>query len=74
MLESSFDILDGRRTVACRPRRRPLRLPTMQLWSYRIASGLYEISFEGVGRPIPPRRIEVHEGETTEVIVDRGRK
>ena len=37
------------------------------------APGLYEIDFEGVGSdrflPIPSRRIEVREGETTEVIV-----
>lgn len=42
------------------------------------APGLYEVSFEGIGkgrfRPIPPRRIEVREGETTEVIVDLERQ
>ena len=40
--------------------------------------GLYEISFEGIGkgrfRPIPPRRIEVRAGATTEVIVDLQRR
>jgi len=42
------------------------------------APGLYEISFEGVGAdrflPIPPRRVEVREGETTEVIVELQRR
>jgi len=40
--------------------------------------GLYEISFEGIGKgrfqPIPPRRIEVKAGETTEVVVDLQRQ
>lgn len=42
------------------------------------APGLYEINFEGVGAdrflPIPPRRIEVSAGETTDVIVELRRK
>lgn len=42
------------------------------------APGLYEIHFDGVGSdrflPIPPRRIDVRAGETTEVIVDLQRK
>ncbi len=42
------------------------------------APGLYEISFEGVGTdrflPIPPRRVKVSAGETTEVIVELERK
>ena len=40
--------------------------------------GSYEISFEGVGAdrflPIPPRRVEVLPGETTEVVVELRRK
>ncbi|MCK5943927.1 MAG: hypothetical protein KAI24_18225 [Planctomycetes bacterium] len=40
--------------------------------------GLYEITFEGIGedrfRRIPPRRIEVRAGETTEVRVELERK
>jgi hypothetical protein len=42
------------------------------------APGVYEISFEGLtkGRflPIPPRRVDVREGETAEVIVELHRK
>ena len=42
------------------------------------APGVYEVSFEGVGadrfHPIPPRRIDVHPGETAEVIVELRRK
>ena len=42
------------------------------------APGVYEISFDGLdaGRyyPIPPRRVEVRAGETTEVIVELRRK
>ncbi|MEE8218779.1 MAG: hypothetical protein V3S03_07405, partial [Vicinamibacteria bacterium] len=42
------------------------------------APGLYEISFEGISadryHPIPPRRVTVRAGETTEVIVELRRK
>ena len=48
-------------------------------WLFQAsAPGLYEISFEGIGAdrflPIPPRRVDVSAGETTEVIVDLYRK
>lgn len=40
--------------------------------------GLYEISFEGIGDdrflPVPPRRIEVREGEITKVVVELEQK
>jgi len=42
------------------------------------APGFYEISFEGLTKdlfhPIPPRLVDVHAGETTEVIVELQRK
>ena len=42
------------------------------------APGVYEVSFEGVGadrfHPIPPRRVDVRAGETTEVIVELRKK
>ena len=42
------------------------------------APGLYEISFDGLTKdrfhPIPPRLVDVRAGETTEVIVELGRK
>jgi hypothetical protein len=42
------------------------------------APGVYEISFEGIDRgryhPIPPRRVDVRAGETTEVIVELHRR
>ncbi len=42
------------------------------------APGLYELTFEGVGSdrflPIQPRRIDVREGETAEVVVELRRK
>jgi hypothetical protein len=50
--------------------------PYSLVWA--SAPGPYEISFEGIGTdrflPIPPRRVEVREGETTEVIVELRRK
>lgn len=42
------------------------------------APGLYEISFEGIGQdrfhPIPPRQVNVREGENSKVIVELRRK
>ena len=42
------------------------------------APGVYEITFEGLTKdrfhPIPPRRVDVREGETAEVIVELRRK
>jgi hypothetical protein len=42
------------------------------------APGLYEIRFEGIDpdryHPLPPRRVDVRAGETTEVIVELRRK
>ena len=42
------------------------------------APGVYEVSFEGVGgdrfHPIPPRLVDVREGETAEVIVELRRR
>ncbi len=42
------------------------------------APGVYEVSFEGVGAdrflPILPRRVDVRQGETAEVIVELRRK
>lgn len=55
------------------------RVQAIKYWLYEAsAPGPYGITFEGVGTdrflPIPPRVVDVREGETTEVIVDLTRK
>ncbi len=55
------------------------RVSAVTYWLFEAtAPGLYEISFEDVGaerfHPIPPRRVDVREGETTEVVVELRRK
>ena len=51
----------------------------MTYWIFEANTpGLYEIDFDGIGQdrfaPIPPRRVDVRAGETTEVIVELRRK
>ncbi len=55
------------------------RVNAVTYWLFEAtAPGIYEVSFEGIGAdrflPIPPRRVDVRAGETTEVIVELRRK